>query len=115
MAQQWLIIPCLIGLLSLSIASRDSFANDAKRLQDRQKMLNDEVLSQPFSVPDAKQLDNQKAKAKALLPPSPQRSRSTVYPSLGVGWYFSNHHHRYGLRHHYGYGYRHRHGYRHRY
>jgi hypothetical protein len=79
-------------------------ADTQQNVQDLQKKLNAEVLSQPFSVPDLRQIRLQQAEVEARQ----AKLRQYIHPRwhdypvrLDLGWHYHHGRHRYGYHHQY--------------
>ena len=91
---RWLALLMLSGVAGILFGSSMSAAdNTQQNLKELQKKLNAEVLSQPFSVPDMKQLRPQTTESTTRQAQSrpyryPPRYCSPFY--FGLGWYDGN-------------------------
>jgi hypothetical protein len=101
---RWLALLILSGVVGVWFGSSISAADDTpQHIQELQKKLNAEVLSQPFSVPDIKQVRPQKTEAETRQAKPRQyiHPRRHGYPLyLGLRWHGHHSRHRYGYHHH---------------
>ena len=102
---RWLALLMLSGVASIWFGSSIGAAADTPlQVQELQKKLNAEVLSQPFSVPDIKQVRPQQTDAEIR----PSKPRQYIHPQryyypfhLDLGWHSHHGRHRYGYHHRY--------------
>ncbi len=113
------------GLFVMLASSGLAFADNAARMAEMQKALNDEVLAKPFGVAEpTKRSVVSKTPEKPYAAPrySKGANRLSVYPRLSLGFHYGYHSHGFGLHYgHYPHRYRwhkghhfHLHRYRHR-